>query len=59
MTAASMPVWLKWCFWVSPLSYGQIGISVNEFLAPRWEKASLLALATTKFCLIYILMLRL
>ncbi|ESR41509.1 hypothetical protein CICLE_v10010929mg [Citrus x clementina] len=35
---SSMPVWLKWCFWVSPLSYGQIGISVNEFLAPRWEK---------------------
>ncbi|GAY65525.1 hypothetical protein CUMW_241790 [Citrus unshiu] len=25
---ASMPVWLKWCFWVSPLSYGQIGISI-------------------------------
>ncbi|KAH9670369.1 ABC transporter G family member 33 [Citrus sinensis] len=25
---SSMPVWLKWCFWVSPLSYGQIGISI-------------------------------
>ncbi|KAL6531484.1 drug-responsive transcription factor pdr3 [Orobanche minor] len=34
----SMPVWLKWAFWVSPLSYGQIGFSVNEFLAPRWQK---------------------
>ncbi|KAI4310915.1 hypothetical protein MLD38_035860 [Melastoma candidum] len=34
----SMPVWLKWSFWVSPVSYGQIGVSVNEFLAPRWQK---------------------
>lgn len=38
--AASMPVWLKWGFWVSPLSYGEIGLSVNEFLAPRWQKVS-------------------
>ncbi|KAK4493468.1 hypothetical protein RD792_006030, partial [Penstemon davidsonii] len=33
-----MPVWLKWAFWVSPVSYGEIGLSVNEFLAPRWQK---------------------
>uniref|UniRef100_A0A2N9FVQ3 ABC transporter domain-containing protein n=1 Tax=Fagus sylvatica TaxID=28930 RepID=A0A2N9FVQ3_FAGSY len=38
MTAASMPVWLKWGFWVSPLTYGEIGLSLNEFLAPRWQK---------------------
>uniref|UniRef100_A0A2N9IZG4 ABC transporter domain-containing protein n=1 Tax=Fagus sylvatica TaxID=28930 RepID=A0A2N9IZG4_FAGSY len=37
-TAASMPVWLKWSFWVSPLTYGEIGLSSNEFLAPRWQK---------------------
>ncbi|XP_057807442.1 pleiotropic drug resistance protein 3-like isoform X3 [Salvia miltiorrhiza] len=35
---ASMQVWLKWAFWVSPLSYGEIGLSSNEFLAPRWQK---------------------
>lgn len=35
---ASMPVWLKWGFWISPLAYGEIGLTVNEFLAPRWEK---------------------
>ncbi|KAK3005008.1 hypothetical protein RJ639_016125 [Escallonia herrerae] len=35
---SSMPVWLKWAFWVSPLSYGKIGLAVNEFLAPRWQK---------------------
>ncbi|KAL1195827.1 ABC transporter G family member 37 [Cardamine amara subsp. amara] len=34
----SMPVWLKWGFWVNPLSYGEIGLSVNEFLAPRWNQ---------------------
>ncbi|XP_025888754.1 pleiotropic drug resistance protein 3 isoform X2 [Solanum lycopersicum] len=34
----SMPVWLKWGFWISPLTYGEIGLAVNEFLAPRWQK---------------------
>ncbi|KAK4424492.1 Pleiotropic drug resistance protein 3 [Sesamum alatum] len=34
----SMPIWLKWAFWISPLSYGEIGLSTNEFLAPRWTK---------------------
>ncbi|KAJ0078863.1 hypothetical protein Patl1_23801 [Pistacia atlantica] len=38
ITHPSMPGWLKWGFWVSPLSYGEIGLSVNEFLAPRWQK---------------------
>lgn len=42
LVAASMPGWLKWSFWVSPLSYGEIGISLNEFLSPRWQKVSLL-----------------
>ncbi|KAJ0013555.1 hypothetical protein Pint_21103 [Pistacia integerrima] len=31
-------LWLKWGFWVSPLTHGEIGLSVNEFLAPRWQK---------------------
>ncbi|KAH9670313.1 ABC transporter G family member 37 [Citrus sinensis] len=34
----SMPAWLKWGFWISPVTYGEIGLSVNEFLAPRWQK---------------------
>ncbi|KAK1591855.1 hypothetical protein Q3G72_014681 [Acer saccharum] len=33
-----MPSWLEWGFWASPLTYGEIGITVNEFLAPRWQK---------------------
>ncbi|XP_052489081.1 pleiotropic drug resistance protein 3-like isoform X2 [Gossypium raimondii] len=36
----SMPSWIKWCFWISPLSHTDIGISVNEFLSPRWQKVS-------------------
>ncbi|ERN15919.1 hypothetical protein AMTR_s00039p00224920 [Amborella trichopoda] len=36
----SMPGWLKWGFWLSPLTYGEVGISNNEFLAPRWDKIS-------------------
>ncbi|KAG1346803.1 putative pleiotropic drug resistance protein 3-like [Cocos nucifera] len=31
----SMPGWLKWGFWISPMTY----LVVNEFLAPRWQKA--------------------
>ncbi|KAK1357076.1 hypothetical protein POM88_050332 [Heracleum sosnowskyi] len=34
----SMPTLLKWGFWVSPITYGQIGLAVNEFHAPRWQK---------------------
>ncbi|KAK1356757.1 pleiotropic drug resistance protein 3-like [Heracleum sosnowskyi] len=34
----SLPAWLKWGFWLSPFTYAEIGISVNEFLSPRWQK---------------------
>ncbi|XP_039067178.1 pleiotropic drug resistance protein 3-like [Hibiscus syriacus] len=34
----SMPSWLKWGFWLNPMSYGEIGLTLNELLAPRWEK---------------------
>ncbi|KAH7669104.1 Iron-chelate-transporting ATPase protein [Dioscorea alata] len=36
----SIPSWLKWGFWISPLTYTEIGLTVNEFLAPRWQKIS-------------------
>ncbi|XP_010914761.1 ABC transporter G family member 41 [Elaeis guineensis] len=36
----SIPGWLKWGFWISPLTYAEIGLTVNEFLAPRWQKMS-------------------
>ncbi|XP_015689586.1 ABC transporter G family member 40 isoform X2 [Oryza brachyantha] len=28
--------WWIWCYWASPMMYGQNAISVNEFLASRW-----------------------
>ncbi|XP_072974963.1 ABC transporter G family member 41-like isoform X2 [Typha angustifolia] len=37
---SSIPSWLKWGFWISPLSYTEVGLAVNEFLAPRWQKIS-------------------
>ncbi|KAG2326565.1 hypothetical protein Bca52824_009293 [Brassica carinata] len=33
-----MPGLLKWGFWVNPISYAEIGLFVNEFLAPRWQQ---------------------
>ncbi|KAL6905801.1 hypothetical protein ACP4OV_003402 [Aristida adscensionis] len=36
----SMPNWLKWGFWISPWSYAEVGLTGNEFLAPRWLKIS-------------------
>ena len=41
LVVASMPVWLEWGFWVSPITYGEMGLFLNEFLAPRWQKVSL------------------
>ncbi|WVZ12399.1 hypothetical protein V8G54_016929 [Vigna mungo] len=35
---SSLPRWLRWGFWLSPMSYGEIGITLNEFHAPRWQK---------------------
>ncbi|KAI8027821.1 Pleiotropic drug resistance protein 3 [Camellia lanceoleosa] len=35
---SSMPTWLSWGFWLSPMTYGEIGLALNEFLAPRWQK---------------------
>ena len=34
---ASMPGWLSWGFWMSPLTYAEISTALNEFLAPRWQ----------------------
>ncbi|GLJ52515.1 hypothetical protein SUGI_1117730 [Cryptomeria japonica] len=32
----SIPKWCQWAYWISPLSYAETAITVNEFLAPRW-----------------------
>jgi ABC-type multidrug transport system ATPase subunit/ABC-type multidrug transport system permease subunit len=36
----SIHPWWIWGYWISPLSYAQNAIAVNEFLAPRWRKIS-------------------
>ncbi|KAK7321500.1 hypothetical protein VNO77_32212 [Canavalia gladiata] len=38
--------WWIWGYWVSPLTYGQRAISVNEFTASRWMKKSVTGLNT-------------
>ncbi|KAK4762338.1 hypothetical protein SAY86_008106 [Trapa natans] len=39
--SAIKPWWI-WAFWISPLSYAQRAVSVNEFTATRWMKKSAL-----------------
>jgi hypothetical protein len=31
-------VWWVWFYWISPLTYANQALSVNELLAPRWNK---------------------
>ncbi|EPS70689.1 hypothetical protein M569_04071, partial [Genlisea aurea] len=31
-----IPVWWRWGYWISPLSYGYNAIVINEMFAPRW-----------------------
>ncbi|KAG0548825.1 hypothetical protein BDA96_01G201000 [Sorghum bicolor] len=38
---SSIPGWLRWGFWTSPLTYAEISICINEFLAPRWQKETM------------------
>ncbi|XP_020113539.1 ABC transporter G family member 51 [Ananas comosus] len=37
---AEIKPWWIWAFWVSPLTYGQRAISVNEFTSSRWAGRS-------------------
>ncbi|XP_051118241.1 pleiotropic drug resistance protein 2-like isoform X2 [Andrographis paniculata] len=30
--------WMKWAYYISPMSYGQNAIAINEFLDERWNK---------------------
>jgi hypothetical protein len=38
LCAADIKPWWVWGYWISPLSYAQNAIAVNEFTAPRWRK---------------------
>ncbi|EFJ05502.1 hypothetical protein SELMODRAFT_137082 [Selaginella moellendorffii] len=35
---AEIPKWWIWGYWISPLTYAENAISVNEMLAPEWDK---------------------
>ncbi|CAM6100115.1 unnamed protein product [Calypogeia fissa] len=37
----SIHPWWIWGYWISPLSYAQNAIAVNEFLAPRWRSGNI------------------
>ncbi|OEL25422.1 ABC transporter G family member 50, partial [Dichanthelium oligosanthes] len=37
----SMPGWLNWGFWISPMTYAEISTVINEFQAPRWQKETI------------------
>ncbi|XP_050236360.1 ABC transporter G family member 31 [Mercurialis annua] len=45
----SIKPWWVWAFWLSPLTYGQRAISVNEFGAERWMKPSAIGNNTIGF----------
>ncbi|KAL5580752.1 hypothetical protein UlMin_013194 [Ulmus minor] len=50
---ASIKPWWSWAFWVSPLSYGQSAISVNEFNADRWMENSSLGNHTVGYYILH------
>ncbi|KAH6782331.1 pleiotropic drug resistance 1 [Perilla frutescens var. hirtella] len=31
-----IPIWWRWGYWISPLSYGYSSVAVNEMFASRW-----------------------
>lgn len=37
LMADDLEPWLKWTYYLSPLSYGQNAIVMNEFLDKRWS----------------------
>ncbi|KAH6797602.1 pleiotropic drug resistance 6 [Perilla frutescens var. hirtella] len=32
--------WLEWAYYISPMSYGQNAIAINEFLSKRWSSVN-------------------
>ncbi|OMO66547.1 ABC-2 type transporter [Corchorus olitorius] len=36
LSRTQIPIWWKWGYWCSPMTYGYDALAVNEFYAPRW-----------------------
>ncbi len=37
LCADSIPIWWRWGYWLSPLTYAWNAMCVNEFSAQRWQ----------------------
>ena len=46
-TTDDIQKWWVWCYWFSPMMYGQNGMAVNEFLGKSWNKVSIIKANTT------------
>ncbi|CAI0540635.1 unnamed protein product [Linum tenue] len=51
--SAMIKPWWVWAFWLSPLSYAQRAISVNEFDADRWMKKSAIGNETVGYNILH------
>jgi len=50
ISSAMIKPWWIWGYWLSPLTYGQRAITVNEFTATRWMKVLHLVLLYEFMC---------
>lgn len=50
-TIDDLQPWMKWAYYLSPMSYGQNAIVIVEFLDPRWSLVSLTNTLQTIFLL--------
>lgn len=49
-----IPVWWRWAFWLSPMSYAFNGLAVNEMFAPRWMNKQVSAYSSILYLQTYI-----
>lgn len=41
--AANIPDWWIWAYWLSPITYTQLALSINELSHPRWQEVRVVA----------------
>lgn len=39
--ADDLEPWMQWGYYISPMTYGQNAIAINEFLDERWSTVSI------------------
>jgi len=40
--------WMRWGYYISPMTYGQNAIAINEFLDERWNTVSSTIIGSSK-----------